>query len=271
MIISKTEKISNYSLLWILAIFSVFPLIGVFLSSLTPEDSPVKGFNFYSFDWTLSNYRNVFEKTDFANSLLLSFQMTSVTVFVSSICSILAGYAFGTMKFPYKNSIFYLFIIGLLMPFETMIIPIFYFMRDWGLLGTIWSVALPSIGLSIAFGTFWMRAFFLSFPNSLIEAARMDGASSLKVLIRVALPNSIPIITTMVLLIAMWTWNDFFLSLVMGLNTAPRVMFLFTDRYSSDIAGIAAASILVALPVLILFVVLQRHFVRGLMGGSVNE
>jgi raffinose/stachyose/melibiose transport system permease protein len=138
----------------------------------------------------------------------------------------------------------------------------------------VWGVILPSTALSIAFGTFWMRAFFLSAPRSLMEAARIDGASSLGVLLRVLVPYGRPAILTMVVLVFMWTWNDFLLSLVMlsGQNilTAPLSLAFFQSQRTTDIQPLAAASIIVAFPVLVVYVFLQRHFIRGMVSGSMK-
>ena len=269
MIISSTERATNYALLTIFAGLSILPLVGVLLAAITPPGEapgfavPVDGF-------ALDNFVRVFERVDMWGALLTSLQMTGITVVLSTVASVLAGYAFGAMEFRGSTALFYLMLVGLLMPFEATIIPLYYLMRSLGLTGTVWSVALPSTGLSIAFGTFWMRAFFRSAPRPLMEAARLDGASSWTVLTRILLPIGTPAVLTMVLLIFMWTWNDFLYSLVMGLRTAPRTLEQFQTQYLADITGIAAAAIVVALPVLLVYVVLQRHFIRGMLAGSLD-
>ena len=151
--------------------------------------------------------------------------ITLTTVAFSTVFSVLAGLRVRDDALPGRDVLFYMFLFGLLMPFEATVIPLYFDFRQIGLTDTVWGVILPSTALSIAFGTFWMRAFFLSAPRSLMEAARIDGASSLGVLLRVLVPYGRPAILTMVVLVFMWTWNDFLLSLVMlsGQNilTAP--------------------------------------------------
>ena len=97
---------------------------------------------------------------------------------VTAVLSTLAGYAFGTMRFRGSDALFYLLLIGLIFPYEATVIPLYYVFRDVGLTDSLWALILPQIGLSVPFGTFWMRAFFRSTPSSLVEASRLDGASS---------------------------------------------------------------------------------------------
>ena len=119
------------------------------------------------------------------------------------------------MRFRGSDPLFYLLLIGLIFPYEATVIPLYYVFRDVGLTDSLWALILPQIGLSIPFGTFWMRAFFRSTPGALVEASRLDGASSFVTLWRVLLPQAWPAITTMVVLVFMWTWNEFLLALVM--------------------------------------------------------
>ena len=188
----------------------------------------------------------------------------------------LAGYAFGTMRFRGSSAIFYLLLIGLIFPYEATVIPLYHLFDGVGLTDSLWALILPQIGLSIPFGTFWMRAFFRSTPTALVEASRLDGASSLSTLTRVLLPQARPALTTLVVLVFMWTWNEFLLALVMiqsdSLRTAPLGLAIFagTNRYS-DPTLTAAAAVLVALPIMVVYVFLQRSFIRGMFSGAVKE
>ncbi len=195
-------------------------------------------------------------------------------VTVATALSILAGYAFGLMRFRGSEALFYLVLLGLMIPTEAMIVPLYYDMRDLGLIDTYWALILPQIGTSVAFGTFWMRAYFRSVPPSLVEAARIDGASSWFTLWRVLLPLARPAVLTMTVLLFMWTWNEFLLALVMvtdeGLRTAPLGLSFFQGRNTSDLTLLASGSVIVAAPVVILYVFLQRHFIRGMLSGAVK-
>ena len=173
-----------------------------------------------------------------------------------------------------RTALFYVFLLGLMVPMEAIIVPLYYDFRDLGLTNTYWGLILPQIATSVAFGTFWMRAFFRGVPRSLVEAARIDGASSWFTLWRVLLPLARPAVLTMTVLLFMWTWNEFLLALVMvsdeDLRTAPLGLSFFQGRNTSDLTLLAAGSVIVALPVVILYVFLQRHFIRGMLTGAVK-
>ena len=200
--------------------------------------------------------------------------VTASVVAISTVLSILAGYAFGLMRFRGAQVLFYVFLLGLMVPLEATIVPLYYDLRDLGLTDTYWALILPQAGVSVAFGTFWMRAFFRSVPRSLVEAARLDGASSWSTLWRVVLPLGRPAVLTMIVLVFMWTWNEFLLALVMvsdeSLRTAPLGLAFFQGRNTNDEALLAAGAIIVAAPVVIAYLFLQRHFIRGMLSGAVK-
>ena len=179
--------------------------------------------------------------------------VTVSVVVLSSLLSILAGYAFGMMRFRGDQALFYLFLLGLMVPLESTVVPLYYDLRDLGLTDTYAALIFPQVGVSVAFGTFWMRAFFRSVPRSLVEAARLDGSSSWSTLWRVVLPVGRPAVLTMMVLVFMWTWNEFLLALVMvsdeSLRTAPLGLAFFSGRNTTDFALLAAGSVIVATPV----------------------
>ena len=195
--------------------------------------------------------------------------MSAATLF-----SVLAGYAFGMLRFRGQQVLFYLLLVGLVVPLESTIVPLYYDLRDVNLTDTYWALILPQVGVSVAFGTFWMRAFFRSVPRSLVEAARLDAASSWATLWRVVLPMGRPAVLTLVLLVFMWTWNEFLLALVMvseeSLRTAPLGLAFFQGRNTTDVPLLAAGAVIVAAPVVIAYLFLQRHFIRGMLSGAVK-
>lgn len=270
---ASLERTLNYALLTLFSLAALAPIAGVLLTSFHAPDAVVSGFSLPD-PFTFDSFRQAWRDGAFGSSLRTSAVITVTTVAISTVLAVLAGYAFGTMRFRGASALFYVFLFGLLMPFEATIIPLYFDFRRIALTDSVWGVILPSTGLSIAFGTFWMRAFFLSTPRSLLEAARIDGASSLATLLRVLLPYGRPAILTMVVLVFMWTWNDFLLSLVMlsGQNvlTAPLSLVFFQTQRTTEVQLLAAASIIVAFPVLVVYVFLQRHFIRGMVSGSLK-
>jgi raffinose/stachyose/melibiose transport system permease protein len=154
------------------------------------------------------------------------------------------------------------------------VVPLYFDLRELELTDTYWALILPQVALSVSFGTFWMRAFFLATPRSLVEAARIDGASSWTTLWRVLVPFGRPAILTMMVLVFTWTWNEFLLALVMvsseNLRTAPLGLAFFQGQHSSDLNLLAAGAVIVATPVVLVYVLLQRHFIRGMLSGAVK-
>ena len=272
---SRREQVLSYAVLAAFAVLALYPILSIILLALHRRSDLVTGFaipDHLSFD----TFREAWNLGGFSSGLRNSLIVAAAVALVTAVLSTLAGYAFGTMRFRGSNALFYLLLIGLIFPYEATVIPLYYVFRDVGLTDSLWALILPQIGLSVPFGTFWMRAFFRSTPGALVEASRLDGASSFATLVRVLLPQAWPAITTMVVLVFMWTWNEFLLALVMiqsdSLRTAPLDLAIFagTNRYS-DPTLTAAAAVLVALPIVLVYVFLQRSFIRGMFAGSVKE
>ena len=241
-------------------------VLGVFaVIALVPVVRIVLGAGDLATAWDDGNFA-----TYFRSSVIVAVAVVAI----SAVLSILAGYAFGLMRFRGASVLFYLFVLGLTVPLEAIVVPLYYDLRDVGLTDTYWSLILPQAALSTAFGTFWMRAFFRSVPRSLLEAARLDGSSSWVTLWRIVLPLGRPAVLTMIVLVFVWTWNEFLLALVMvsdeSLRTAPLGLAFFQGRNTSDEGLLMAGSLIVAAPVVIVFLFLQRHFIRGMLSGAVK-
>ena len=188
--------------------------------------------------------------------------------------AVLAGFAFARMEFPGRSVLFYLLLLGLMLPSEVFVIPLYFDLRSWGLTDTYYALVLPQTAQSIAFGAFWMRNYFQAFPSSVLDAARLDGAAERQLLWRVLVPSSGPALATMGLLVGMWTWNEFLLPLVMisddALRTAPLGLAFFQGQHATQQSLLAAAAVIVALPIVVLYLVLQRRFIAGIVAGSLK-
>ncbi len=273
---TRREQLLSYLILGVFAIVALYPIISIVLLAFHKRSDLVTGFSIpHSLDF--GTFRTAWDEGNFGRGLINSFIVAATVSLVTAVLSTLAAYAFGTMRFRGSEALFYLLLIGLIFPYEATVIPLYYIFRDAGLTDTYWALILPQIGLSIPFGTFWMRAFFRSTPGALVEASRLDGATSFVTLWRVLLPQAWPASTTMIVLVFMWTWNEFLLALVMiqsdDLRTAPLGLALFqgANRGSQDATLVAAAAVLVALPIMIVYVFLQRSFIRGMFAGAVKE
>jgi raffinose/stachyose/melibiose transport system permease protein len=207
--------------------------------------------------------------------MLNSVCVSALVLVIAVPLSLLAGYAFGTMRFFGSGVLFYLFLLGIMVPAEAIVVPLFYDLRDLGLTDTIWAVALPQAAQSIAFGTYWMRTYFRSSSRAITEAARLDGASNGRILWQIHVPMARPALVTLVVLVFMWTWNEFLIPLVMSptgsWRTMPLGLNFFQSQHTTEISLMAAGAVIVALPVVILYLFLQRHFIRGMVEGAVKD
>ncbi|MEO7373485.1 MAG: carbohydrate ABC transporter permease [Terrimesophilobacter sp.] len=220
------------------------------------------------------NFVDAWVEGRFGQYMMTSLLVAAVVVTLTAVLSLLSGYAFGTMTFPGQNVLFYVFLLGIMVPTEAIVVPLFFDLRNLGLTDTIWAVALPQVAQSVAFGTYWMRAYFRGVSRSVIEAARIDGASPRRILFSILVPMGRPAITTMIVLVFMWTWNEFLIPLVMSptgeFRTAPLGLAFFQGQYTQGTALLAAGAVLVALPVVALYFILQRHFIKGMLDGAVK-
>lgn len=270
---ARTEYWS-VALLAAFAAITLLPIAGIVLLSLQPEQAQLSGFEIPD-RLHFENYARAWDVAHFGSYLRSSLVVSVAVVAGTVVVSTLSGYAFGTMRFAGDNLLFYVLLAGLVIPFEAVIVPLYVELRAGNLTNTYASVVLPLIGVNSAFGTFWMRAYFRAVPRQLIEAAALDGAGSLRILWRVLLPGARPALLTLAVLVFMWSWNEFLLPLVMlsreDLRTAPLGLAFFAGRFTIDRSGMAAAAVMVALPVVVLFIATHRRFVHGMWVGALKQ
>ena len=270
----RPRLILTYVLLTLFLFLAVAPLALIILSAFKSAEEIAQNIFGLPRVWTLVNFAEAWSQARFDAYFRSSVIVAVPVVIISCFLSILTGYAFGQMRFAGSGLLFALFLIGIMVPGEAVIIPIYFNLRAMGLTDTYWAMILPDIAFSVSFGTLWMRGFFASVPKELIDAATVDGGNSWQTLWRVLVPNAVPAILTMGILFFIWTWNDFLLPLVVvsrdDLRTLPLGLTFFQGRYSSDLPLLAAGATMVALPTLVVYVLMQRHFIRGLTAGAVK-
>jgi len=221
-------------------------------------------------DFQVSNYSQVFKLQPFLrqywNSMSVAVLVTLITVTISTM----GGYAFARINFKWRGKVFVLLLSALLMPAEVTLIPIFRLMVKSGLSDTFFPVILiPAFGAHAIVGLFLMRQFFLDFPAELEEAAEIDGLSRFRIFIKIALPLAGPAVASLAILSFLYSWNLFLEPLVFltepNKYTLPVVLPQFTDTYGAPIWNVQlAATSLSVIPVMIVFVMAQRHFIRGI-------
>lgn len=265
----------NYVILTTFLLIILIPIVGLVFSAFKTDAEVIKGplslpsqlkLDSFKEAWTTGRF-NFF----FRNSVIVTIVVVVVSVFLST----LTGYAFGMLPVPGRKVLYPLMLVGYMVPFEAVIIPLYHMMNQMNLIDTYWALILPQIGLSVSFGTLWMSSFFSTAPRDLVDAAAMDGCNRWQVLWRILWPLARPAVTTLVVLTFMWTWNEFLLALVMvqkeTMRTLPVGLAFFQGRYSADIPLMAAGSLIVAGPILLVYLIFQRYFIRGMLGGAVKE
>lgn len=269
----RVERLTMYAILALFTIIVLLPFLSVLSVALTPAGSPISGLRVPT-EVSWSNFAAAWQEGNFSVLLRNSATVALVVVPVATALSILAGYGLGTMRFPGSKALFLVFIAGIVIPYETIVIPLYFDLSSMGLTDRLVGLMLPQIGLFLCFGTFWMRSAFMSAPVSLLEAARIDGANSFQVLTRVMLPVIRPTISTLMVLILIWSWNEFLLALILiqdpAARTAPAGLGVFVGQFGTNEAGLAAAALLVTAPVVLFYLFAQRKIIAGMLEGALK-
>jgi raffinose/stachyose/melibiose transport system permease protein len=276
----KIDRSVTYIVLIGFSLLAIYPMLSILFLAFHKKSDLVTGFSLPT-TFSLQTFIDAWNEGGFAQGMWGSFLVATTVTVVSAALSLLTGYAFGTMRFRGSGILFNLIVVGLIFPYEATVIPLYYDFLNYhpagiNLAGSYWALILPQIGQSVTLGTFWMRAFFLSTPKALVEAGRIDGAGSFRILRSILLPQARPAILTLCVLVFIYTWNEFLLALVMlaGSNntTAPLGLSFFAGvARAGDPTKVAAASVLVAAPIVIVYLVLQRQFIRGVLAGAIKE
>lgn len=206
----------------------------------------------------------------YLNSLFVTGSAVLIVVALAS----LAAYAFARLSFPGRDALFYLFLVGLLLPPQTVIIPLYTLLRDLGLLNTHLALILPYASWPMALTIYLLRSFYRTLPGELEDAARIDGAGMFQTFWHVMLPLVRPAIVTMVILNAVNLWNELLFAMLFirdeGLRTLPAGLLAFYGYYSVDYKLVFAALSIATVPVLVLYFVFQRQIIAGLTVGSLD-
>lgn len=262
------------ALLAFIAIVTVLPALWMAAASvMAPGEASTLPLHLVPRTFTWENYSVLTERlemaTYFFNSLLIASAVTLISLFLNSM----AGFAFAKYRFPGRDRLFRVLLAGLVVPAQVTMLPLFLMLKSIGLVNTYMGAMVP--GLASIFGIFLMRQFVLSVPDSLLEAARMDGGSEFRIYRSVILPLCRPILFTLALFTFMGTWNDFMWPLIImtdkSLYTLPVALAGLMGEHDQDLELMMAGSVMTTLPVVLLFLAFQRQYVRGIMMGGVKE
>jgi raffinose/stachyose/melibiose transport system permease protein len=273
MIVSRTEALTGRLLLLALVAITVVPFLSLFTTALHPSGTVPPGLAWPE-DPQWGNFLEAFEQAHMDALLVSSVLIVLGVVPVSVVIATMAGFAIGHLRIPGARVLFILFLLGLTLPLAGIVIPLYYVARGMGIYDTKLAIILPLIGLYMPFGVFWMRAHFLGMPSELSEAARVDGATTNALFWRIHVPLAMPAVASLAILLAVWTWNQFLLALVLVENPTERTMAgalgAFQGQYATDITLLSAGSLVILTPTIILFLIFQRQFISALLQGSLK-
>jgi raffinose/stachyose/melibiose transport system permease protein len=269
---APSARLTRIAVLAVLIVFTVLPLLSMIDTALQKQGATAAGLSFPSApQW--HNFVDAWTAANFPELLLSSTLIVLAVVPASVIFSALAGYGLAQARTG-GRLLYALFLLGLTLPAEALISPLYYELEHFGVLNSRWALILPLLGLFMPFGVFWMRTAFLSLPAELTEAAEIDGASSWQNFLRIQLPLVVPSVSSLSILFFLWTWNQFLLVIVLINN--PRddnmagALATFQGQHGTNFVLLCAGALIIMLPSLLIFFVFQRFFVRALLQGAVK-
>ncbi len=256
--------------LWLIPTFGL-----LFTSLIVPEENQTAAW------WdalttpsllTIDNYTEILQNEAITSAIWTTLWISLGATAIPIVVAALAGYALAWLEFPARDWLFILVVALLVVPIQMALIPIFSLYNNLGLYGTIPGLILFHTAFGLPFAIFLLRNFFIGIPKDLIEAARIDGASELRIFSRLILPLGLPAIASLAIFQFLWVWNDLLVALVFGAETQPITVAIFSQlrAFGANIELIAPAAFLsMAIPLAVFFA-FQRYFVQGLLAGSVK-
>jgi alpha-glucoside transport system permease protein len=275
-IIRVAGKAPVHFLLVLVGLLWLVPTLGLFLTSLfAPTDINSLGW------WeifskpslaTFQNYQDVWDNPAIHSAFFTTVWISLGGTILPIVVAALAGYAFAWLDFPGRDWLFVLVIALLVVPLQMALIPMFRLYGDLGIFDTVLSLVLFHTAFGLPFAIFLLRNFFIGIPKELLEAARIDGASEIRIFLRLILPLGLPAIASLAIFQFLWTWNDLLVALSLARDTQPLTVAIFSQlrQFGNNLEVIAPASFLSLVVPLAVFFAFQRYFVQGLLAGSVK-
>ena len=269
----RISLIVLYVLLIIGALIALVPMLWMLSASFMPTgEANTYPPHLLPTRFTLVHYRELFTRLNLGrylfNSTLIAVTVTAVSLVINSM----AGYAFAKLRFRGRDRTFRILSLGLVLPVQIAMLPLFLLMKNLHLINTYWGVIIP--GMASIFGIFLIRQYALSIPDDMLDAARIDGASELRIYWEVVVPGILPILATLAIWTFLATWNDFMWPLIVLSDeshyTLPVALANLSGEHAMDTELMMAGSVLTVIPVLAVFLFLQRYYIQGVMAGSVK-
>ena len=265
-----------YLIIAFVGVLWLVPTIGLFLTSVI-DPAEIGRIGWWEIlskpsEATFENYREIFDNEQITSSIVTTLWVALGGTILPIIVAALAAYAFAWLEFPGRDWLFLGVVALLVVPIQMALIPIFSLYNDLGIFDSVLGLILFHTAFALPFAIFLLRNFFIGIPRDLLEAARIDGASELRIFVRVILPLGLPAIASLAIFQFLWVWNDLLVALTFGRDTQVITVAIFSQmrQFSANIELIApAAFVSLAIP-LVVFFAFQRYFVQGLLAGSVK-
>ena len=259
--------------LTLIALVTLFPLAWMVSASLmAPGEASTYPPPLVPRAATLENYRLLFAEHGLLRQVANSLAIALLATALSLAFNLTAGYAFAKLRFAGRERVFRLLMGALIVPAQVAMLPLFLMLKEMGLVNTYAGALVP--WLASVFGIYLVRQYALAIPDEMLEAARIDGAGELRIFVSVVLPTLKPIIVTLAVLTFLGAWNDFMWPLIVltdhDVQTLPVALAALSREHVQDAELMMAGAVITVLPVLLLFLALQRYYVRGLLVGSVK-
>ena len=269
----RVSQVILYVLLVVGAFIALMPMLWMLSASVMPTgEASMYPPRLLPSSVTFSHYGDLFTRLNLGrylfNSALIAFTVTAISLVINSM----AGYAFAKLRFRGRDRAFRILSLGLVLPVQVAMLPLFLLMKNLHLINTYWGVIIP--GMASIFGIFLIRQYALSIPDDMLDAARIDGASELRIYWSVVVPGILPILATLAIWTFLATWNDFMWPLIVLSDeshyTLPVALANLSGEHVQDTELMMAGSVLTVIPVLAVFLFLQRYYIQGVMAGSVK-
>jgi len=264
-----------HAILLLFVFIALFPIYLMFNAALKTSAELFQSFLTLPQDPQWQNFGFILNEQGYKGALYNSMILSTSSMILTTVISVLAGYGFAVYRFVGKQWLFLLVLTGLMVSETSVLIPVYQLLQDIGLLNTYGGMILPQAALGLTFGVFLMTTFFKDIPRALIDAAVVDGGSDLQVLRYVIMPLARPAIMSLALIEFMWAWNSFFFPLVIATKQWLMPMSVriidFMGRFTFRYDMIAATTVILFTPILVLYLITQRSFHRGITFGALKD
>jgi alpha-glucoside transport system permease protein len=263
--------------LLLIGVIWLVPTVGLAVTSFRPR-SDIQASSWWSslldFHFTVSNYEQVLDRAGMSDAFFNSLMITIPSTLLPLTIAALAAYAFSWISFPFRDTIFLIIVALMIVPIQMALVPLLRLFRDWGIADWYGGIWLAHTAFGLPLGIFLLRNFFITLPRDLIEAARVDGASNLRIFLKVVLPLSVPALASYAIFQFLWVWNDLLMALIFVQNSDLWPMTIKVNQMQSQFGGewhlLSSGAFLLMIVPLVVFFALQRYFVQGLLAGSVK-